>query len=112
MTRRQRILFSLALITVVGAALAYAPNAQAQCGSHGSSYGRASVRFGYGGYSGYGSRSYRTPVYHSSSVHYERLYHQDYLHWTPNRGVHGYGHFDTVRHYVPGHYDTNRRYHH
>ncbi len=126
MTRRQRILFGLALVTITGAALAYSPNAQAQCGSYGGGYGRATVRFGYGGYSRYtnrsfySSRSYRAPIYHSPSVHYDRVYHQDYLHWTPNRGIHGHGHIDTVRHFVPGHVgtlhnghiDANRRFHH
>jgi len=126
MTRRQRILFGLALATITGAALADSPNAQAQCGHHGGSRPSISVQFGYGGYSGYmnrsfyGSRGYRAPVYHQPTVHYDRVYHQDYLQWTPNRGIQSRGHFDTVPHFVPGHVDTlhnghidtNRRFHH
>ncbi|MBX9656801.1 hypothetical protein K2Y11_24550 [bacterium] len=50
-------------------------------------------------------------VYHPPSVHYDRVYHEDYLHWTPFRGLHSHGHYDIVPHYTPGHYDRWHRGH-
>lgn len=54
---------------------------------------------------------HRTAVYDPPSVHYDRVYHPDYQHWTPSRGFHTHGHYDLVPHYVPGHYDTLHRHH-
>ena len=60
----------------------------------------------YGGYGNYGSyRSYYSgPVYHQPSLHYDRVYHAT-PHYTPWRGWHTHGHYDTVPHYTPGHFD-------
>jgi hypothetical protein len=61
---------------------------------------------------GYGSRSYQSgPLYHGPSLHYDRTYHRDYSHWTPLRGNHSHGHYDSVPHYTPGHYDSYHRGH-
>ena len=54
---------------------------------------------------------HRQPIYHAPSVHYDQVYHPEYLHWTPGRGVHTHGHYDVVPHYVPGHYDQWHRGH-
>lgn len=75
-------------------------------------YPGATQGYGYGG-----SRS--GAVYDPPSVHYDRVYHADRLHWTPGRGLHTHGHYDLVPHYTPGHYDRlhgnhidlNPRYH-
>jgi hypothetical protein len=45
------------------------------------------------------------PIYHGPSVHYDTYYHHEYSHWTPWRGWHSHGHYDTVPHYTPGHFD-------
>lgn len=71
-------------------------------GSYGSGYRGG---YGGGGYGGYGGYGYNGPVYHAPSVHYDRVYHPERTHWTPNRGWHTHGHFDLVPHYTPGHYD-------
>jgi hypothetical protein len=44
-------------------------------------------------------------VYHGPSLHYDRVYHPTYSHWTPLRGWHTHGHYDYVPHYTPGHFD-------
>ena len=115
MTSKRKILFCLTLLAIV--ALAYTPSAQAQCGySHGGGYGRSYGGYGYS-YGGYG---YRTPIYHRPSVHLDRVYHVESLHWTPYRGLHAHGHYDLIPHYTPGHFDRlhgghihyNRRFHH
>ena len=102
----KRIMLGLAVILTVGAiSLANTSQAKAQCGSYG------------GGYGGYGRTA---SVYHGPSVHYDRVYHPTRTHWTPYRGLHTHGHYDRVRHYVPGHYDRlhnghlhrNRYFHH
>jgi hypothetical protein len=72
--------------------------------SYGPSYGF------YRGYPGayprgYSYRRQSAPIYHAPSVHYDRVYHPEYYHWTPGRGVHTHGHYDAVPHYVPGHFD-------
>lgn len=54
-------------------------------------------------YIGWGSPS--VPIYHAPSVHYDAVYHAEYLHWTPLRGLHTHGHYDLVPHYTPGHFD-------
>jgi hypothetical protein len=59
-----------------------------------------------GGY--YSNRYYyprSVPIYHPPSIHYDRVYHHDYSHWTPYRGWHSHGHYHAVPHYVPGHFD-------
>jgi hypothetical protein len=63
----------------------------------------------YGGGFNYGGS--RGPIYHAPSVHLDRVYHPDYSHWTPGRGVHTHGHYDVVPHYTPGHFDTRHRNH-
>ncbi len=115
MTSTRKILFCLTLLALIG--LAYAPSAQAQCGnSYGGGYG-----YSHGGYGhSYGGYGYAAPIYHGPSVHLDRVYHVDRLHWTPRRGVHTHGHYDLIPHYTPGHFDTlhgghidyNRRFHH
>jgi hypothetical protein len=80
---------------------------------------RVSVSFGYGpaygsyvvGHRGHGRFGYDGPVYHAPSVHYHRVYHPEYSHWTPYRGWHTHGHYDHVPHYVPGHFDRYHRDH-
>jgi hypothetical protein len=89
---------------------------------------------GYGGYAGYGrsayaprsygygygSSRYSAPIYHGPSVHLDPVYHPEYYHWTPGRGLHTHGHYDLVPHYTPGHVDHlhgghidgNPHYHH
>jgi hypothetical protein len=79
------------------------------------------------GYRGHHARYYgghgchRTaPAWHGPSMHYDRVYHPTYRHWTPQRGLHTHGHYDYAPHYVPGHYDRwhnghidlNPRFHH
>ena len=56
-------------------------------------------------YSGYRFAQPSAPVYHAPSVHYDHVYHHEYSHWTPGRGLHSHGHYDAVPHYVPGHFD-------
>jgi len=58
-----------------------------------------------GGYSGYSNGYNQGPVYHAPSVHYDRVFHPEYTHWTPFRGVHTHGHYDAVPHVTPGHFD-------
>jgi hypothetical protein len=76
--------------------------------NHGSSYGSSYYgdsgygRSGYGS-SGYGNYRYSQPTYHAPSLHYDRVYHPEVYHWTPSRGLHTHGHYDTVPHYTPGH---------
>jgi hypothetical protein len=76
----------------------------------------------YGQFSNGYSRSnfgYSRPIYHAPSVHLDRVYHPTSTHWTPSQGLHTHGHYDTVPHYTPGHFDTlhnghvdyNSRYH-
>lgn len=72
--------------------------------NHGG-YGRGGA-YGYGG-----GRGFRAPIYHAPSIHYDRVYHADTLHWTPGRGLHSHGHYDVVPHYTPGHFDTLHRNH-
>lgn len=120
---------SLAFAAILGAAgdLAIADDASAQSfGRYGRdrsyfglSIGDFSVRYGSGSNGYYGHRR-SGPVYHPPSVHYDRVYHPEYSHWTPSRGYHTHGHYDVVPHYTPGHFDTrhgnhyhlNPRYHH
>jgi len=60
------------------------------------------------------------PAYHQPSVHVDRVYHAETRHWTPFRGLHTHGHYDSVPHYTPGHFDKlhgghvdpNPNYHH
>src|SRR5688572_9254323 len=56
---------------------------------------------------GHSHRGYRSsgPIWHGPSVHYDSYYHHDYSHWTPGRGWHSHGHYHTVPHYTPGHFD-------
>ncbi|MCP4589822.1 MAG: hypothetical protein GY842_03685 [bacterium] len=118
MTWKRKAILAILAATFVGGVSAFcAPTAMAQCGYGGIRYGS-----GYGGYNrGYSyHRSYRAPVYHAPSVHLDRVYHHDYNHWTPRRGLHSHGHYDLIPHYTPGHFDTlhrghlhgNPRYHH
>src|SRR5687767_11528186 len=84
--------------------------------------GEALGQWGYGGYgqsrSYYGNSSrsyygtYGSPrVYHAPSLYYDRTYHADSLHWTPQRGLHTHGHIHVTPHYAPGHYDYQYRGH-
>ena len=59
----------------------------------------------YGGHHGHVHRRRSAPIYHAPSVHYDRVYHPEFYHWTPGRGLHSHGHYDYVPHYVPGHFD-------
>lgn len=72
----------------------YYPNTYPQT----QGYYPGTINQGYYGGTGYGA------TYHPPSVHYDRVYHADRLHWTPGRGLHTHGHYDLVPHYVPGHY--------
>ena len=118
--RGARLLGLTAAVVVGGAALLWDSSAYAQhCGN--------GYRGHYGGYSGgyssryYGGHRYQRshPTWHRPSVHYDRVYHPTYRHWTRSRGLHTHGHYDYVPHYVPGHYDRchnghidlNPRYH-
>jgi hypothetical protein len=78
--------------------------------SFGPSYG-----YGYGsdvvGHRGLSRFGYDGPIYHAPSVHYHRVYHPEYSHWTPHRGLHTHGHYDYVPHYTPGHFDRYHRDH-
>ncbi len=113
MTSKRKVLFSLTLLAVLG--LAYVPAAQAGHGysPRGSGYSQGRSSYSYRSY------GYRRPVYHAPSVHLDRVFHADTLHWTPGRGLHVDGHYDLVPHYTPGHFDTlhnghidlNRRHH-
>jgi hypothetical protein len=121
MSPQRRIKIGLVALAVVGGAVflcnstAYARD----CRSGHSSYHRGSSHYrssSYGRHSSHRSHS----LYHAPSVHYDRVYHPTYSHWTRSRGYHSHGHYDTVPHYVPGHYDRchrghidlNSRYHH
>lgn len=98
----KRIAITLAILAVVGLA---ASSAQAGHGYGG--YGWGGSYGGYGsGYSFGGYGSYRVPLYHAPSIHFDRQYHADYYHWTPGRGLHSHGHYHVVPHYTPGHFDT------
>jgi hypothetical protein len=102
-----RTVRKLGLATVAGlAAFTFVGFAAADAEAAGGR--RVAVSFGYGprhvGY-GYG---YHGPIYHPPSVHYHKVYHPEYSHWTPWRGWHTHGHYDRVPHYTPGHFD----YHH
>lgn len=68
--------------------------------------GADSAQAGYpcGGYYNF-NYGYSAPIYHAPSVHYDTQWH-GYSHWTPYRGLHSHGHYDTVPHYTPGHFDT------
>ncbi len=78
----RKVLFGLTLTAfVVGAGMIFAQPAEA-------------ARFRISG-----------PVWHSSSVHYDRVYHPTHLHWTPSSGWHTHGHYDVVPHFTPGHFD-------
>jgi hypothetical protein len=97
---------------------AFGVSTQAQANDHygGGHYGGYSQPSGgysqYGqfgrGYSQYGrfgggySTGRQAPHYHAPSMHYDRVYHADRLHWTPGRGLHTHGHYDLVPHYTPG----------
>lgn len=76
----------------------------AQAGPYG--YGYGGYGGGYGGYRGGWGGGYRQPIYHAPSVHFDRVYHPTYSHWTPGRGYHTHGHYDVVPHVTPGHFDT------
>src|SRR5688572_5301283 len=77
---------------------------QAQAGG----WGHAGHGHSHGYYrGGYGSG----PIYHGPSLHYDRVYHHEYSHWTPRRGWHSHGHYDHVPHYTPGHVDYYHRGH-
>lgn len=91
-TRLLASLFSIALLLPAGL------GRSAEAG-HGHYHGNLPQ----GGYYGGG---YTAPVYHGPSVHYDRVFHPTYTHWTPGGGVHSHGHYDTVPHYTPGHFDT------
>lgn len=103
------------ILTLVGFGVLGSSTAQA--------YDNYAYSPGYGGYAGYrnGPGPVRSgPIYHPPSVHYDRVYHADYTHWTPGRGWHTHGHQHIVPHYVPGHFDhqhgdhihVNPRFHH
>jgi hypothetical protein len=114
----KRIALSLAAVTVIGLSAASSTKAQGFSfsignGGYGGAYGsyrstynaqpnfyNAQPSFGYGGYGGYNG-----PVYHAPSLHYDRVYHPTYSHWTPSRGFHTHGHTHIVPHYTPGHFD-------
>jgi hypothetical protein len=74
-------------------------------------------QYGYagGGYRGAPRRPGRVNVqrrghydYHPGGVHYDRVYHPEYSHWTPFQGFHTHGHYDVTPHATPGHYDYHR----
>jgi hypothetical protein len=112
MTVQRRMRIGLVALAVVGGAVllcdstAYARDCHSGYGSYhsGSSYYRSSH---------YGSlRSHRShSLYHAPSVHYDRVYHPTFSHYTRSRGYHSHGHYDRVPHYVPGHYDRYHRGH-
>lgn len=103
------------MLAVAGVLMLMSSTASAQ-GFGGSGYGNYSGSRGYS-YQGRGQygAGYRGrpsgPIYHGPSVHYDRVYHPEYQHWTPNRGWHTHGHYDLVPHYTPGHFDTKHRGH-
>jgi hypothetical protein len=72
--------------------------------SHGHFHGGGRHWHGHGGHGHRWSGSF----YHRPSVHFDALWHHEYDHWSPRRGWHSHGHYDSVPHYVPGHFD----YHH
>ena len=109
----KRIFLSLAAVTVLGLVAASSASAQGWgisvnrgYGYGGGAYGAyyAQPSYAYAGPS-YGYRGYNGPVYHAPSLHYDRVYHADYGHWTPGRGYHTHGHTHVVPHYTPGHID-------
>ena len=71
--------------------------------SYGSLYGHYGQHRHHAGH--HHRRRHSGPIYHPPSVHYDRVYHPEYYHWTPGRGLHTHGHYDYVPHYVPGHFD-------
>jgi hypothetical protein len=90
-------LFALAGLLAVGLVLFDSGTSKAQ-GYRFGCYNRS--------FSAYRSPAFRPgPIYHAPSVHYDRVYHRDYTHWTPFRGLHSHSHTHVVPHYVPGHFD-------
>lgn len=106
--KRTAIILAILAVVGLGASSAQAGPYGYGYGSYGGGYGGGyGIGFGGaygGGFGGYGS--YRIPVYHAPSIHFDRQYHADYYHWTPGRGLHTHGHYHTVPHYTPGHFDT------
>lgn len=67
---------------------------------------------GHGHFGGFGIQvghgyGYVGHAYHRRAVHVDRVYHADYLHWTPSRGIHTHGHIDYVPHYTPRYYRSH-----
>ena len=104
-------LLAFAVVGFSGAEQAEAQSRRFAIGfSTGPSYG---FNRGYpGGYHvGHHHQHRSGPIYHAPSVHHDPVYHPEYLHWTPGRGVHTHGHYDYVPHYVPGHFDRRHGNH-
>jgi len=101
------------MLALAGALVLMSSSAMAQgySGSYGSGYGNYSGSRNYGNRSSYYRGRSNGPIYHSPSMHYDRVYHPEYQHWTPNRGWHTHGHYDLVPHYTPGHFDYKHRGH-
>src|SRR5688572_161651 len=100
---RKCLMFSVALAAFVGLVFGTAERAAADPWSISVQYRHRPTRGGY--YSNHYYRPRSAPIYHAPSVHYDRVYHHEYSHWTPHRGWHSHGHYDAVPHYVPGHFD-------
>jgi hypothetical protein len=123
-TRRGLTVFGLAIDATLALG---ATSAKAQ----GLRIGGAQVQIvaGNGGYiaagynAGYPRRVVPAPVFggvhyghYGPSLHYDRVYHPEYSHWTPRSGWHTHGHYDLVPHVTPGrhYYDRgpHRGHHH
>ena len=102
--------FMLAVMALSGLAFAATPASAQQYGYQG---GWGSQQYGQSGYGYNAVYGYRQsgPVYHPPSVHQDQVYHPTRTHWTPFRGFHTHGHYDSVPHYTPGHYDYQHRGH-
>jgi hypothetical protein len=115
----RRSALSLATVPLALAIISWVAPSEAQAGGPYHPRSLYGAGYGYGhayhspysaGYSrsyslGYGVRRYSAPIYHAPSVHIDHVYHPEYYHWTPGRGLHSHGHYDAVPHYTPGHFD-------
>ena len=87
----KRTITTLAMLTVLcltTTAAVAGPYGYSGGNGYGNSYGR-----GFGGYQG--------PSYRAPAVHFDRVYHPTTSHWTPSRGYHTHGHYDSVPHFTP-----------
>jgi hypothetical protein len=100
---RKCLILSVALAAFVGVGFTATEQAAADHWNVRVAYRYRPIRGGYYSSHYYYPRS--VPIYHPPSVHYDRVYHHDYSHWTPHRGWHSHGHYHAVPHYVPGHFD-------